>query len=95
MFDRAFFEGQFLDHVQQFCREKGIVAPVVDLLLDDGSVIRLRAIRKVREGWLALSAYGDGDDSRLILCPYFTIKRITFSTPSSPKDGVLSLPAKP
>ena len=94
MFDRAFFERQFLDHVRQFCREQKIAGPVVDLLLDDGSTLRLRAISQIREAWLGLSVYGDGGESRLILCPYFTIKRITFSAPSSAKDGVFSLPEK-
>lgn len=92
MFDRTFFERQFPDQAQQFCREQKIAAPVVELLLDDGTVLRLKAITQIRESWLGLSAHGEGGKSRLILCPYFTIKRITFAPPSSPSDGVFSLP---
>jgi len=95
MFDRTFFERQFLDHAQQFCREQKVAAPVVELLLDDGTVLRLRAVIQTRENWLGFSAYGEGDHARLILCPYFTIKRISFSVPSSSKDGVFALPPKP
>jgi len=92
MFDRTFFERQFSDQAQQFCREQKIAAPVVELLLDDGTVLRLKAITQIRESWLGLSTHGEGGKSRLILCPYFTIKRITFTPPSSPSDGVFSLP---
>ncbi len=95
MFDRIFFDRQFPDHVQQFCREHKIAAPVVDLLLDDGTVLRLRAITQIKESWLSLSAHGEGGAARLIFCPYFTIKRISFSAPSSTKDGTFSLPQKP
>jgi len=95
MFDRTFFERQFFDHAQQFCREQKIPAPVVELLLDDGTVLRLRAVTQIRENWLGLSVYGESSQARLILCPYFTIKRITFAVPASSEDGVLSLPAKP
>lgn len=92
MFDRAFFERQFLEHVRQFCREQKISAPVVELLLDDGTTLRLRAIIQIRESWLSLSAHGEGSEARLILCPYFTIKRISFSAPASAKDGVFVPP---
>jgi hypothetical protein len=95
MFDRIFFERQFPDHVRQFCREQKIDAPVVELLLDDGSVLRLRSIGQTRESWLSLSAYANGGQSRLILCPYFTIKRISFAAPSSTKDGLFTLPQNP
>ena len=92
MFDRTFFERQFLEHVRQFCRDQKISAPVVELLLDDGTVLRLRAIVQTRESWLSLSAHGEGSEAQMIFCPYFTIKRIAFSAPSSAKDGVFSLP---
>lgn len=90
MFDRIFFERQFSDQTQQFCREQNVAAPVVELLLDDGAVLRLRAITQTRESWLGLSVHGDGGKARLVLCLYFTIKRITFLAPSSAKDGVFS-----
>jgi len=93
MFDRVFFERQFPDHVRQFCREQKIAAPVVELLLDDGTSLRLRAIQQMRESWLSVTAHGERGDARLIFCPYFTIKRITFVAPSSPKDGTFALPA--
>ncbi|MFQ5520574.1 MAG: hypothetical protein ACE5FK_04185 [Candidatus Methylomirabilia bacterium] len=95
MFDRTFFERQFSDQVQAFCREQKIAAPVVELLLDDGSVLRLQTIAQIRESWLALKARPDNAELRLILCPYFSIKRITFSKPSSEKEMVLSFPPKP
>ncbi|MFQ5828926.1 MAG: hypothetical protein ACE5JD_07200 [Candidatus Methylomirabilia bacterium] len=95
MFDRTFFERQFLDQVQAFCREQKIAAPVVELLLDDGSVLRLEAIGQVRENWLALKASAESGNTRLILCPYFSIKRITFSAPTAKSAVVFSLPAKP
>ena len=95
MFDRTFFERQFPDQAQQFCRQQNISAPVVELLLDDGTVLRLRTIVQIRESWLGLSAHGEGGKSRLVLCPYFTIKRITFSAPASAKDAVFSLSQNP
>ncbi|MBI4610583.1 MAG: hypothetical protein HY726_16430 [Candidatus Rokubacteria bacterium] len=95
MFDRIFFERQFPDHVQQFCREQKLAAPVVELLLDDGTVLRLRAINQTRESWLSVTVHGERAEARLIFCPYFTIKRITFGSPSSPKDGTFALAAAP
>ncbi|MFQ5897944.1 MAG: hypothetical protein ACE5JN_06815 [Candidatus Methylomirabilia bacterium] len=95
MFDRTFFERQFSDQVQLFCREQKIAAPVVELLLDDGSVLRLQAIAQIRENWLALKARLGDAESRMILCPYFSIRRITFSRPSSEKETVFSFPPKP
>lgn len=95
MFDRTFFDRQFLDCAQQFCRDHKIAAPVVELLLDDGTAFRLRAIGLIKESWLSLSAHGERGEARVVLCPYFTIKRITFSAPGSPKDGTFALPAKP
>lgn len=94
MFDRAFFERQFPDQVQQFCREQKIAAPVVELLLDDGMLLRPRAITQIRESWLGLSVQGEGGEARLILCPYFSIKRITFSIPSSETEAMFSLSPK-
>jgi hypothetical protein len=95
MFDRSFFERQFHDQAKQFCREQNIAALVVELLLDDGTMLHLRSITQIRESWLGLSTHGEGGKSRLILCPYFTIKRITFSAPSGAKDAVFSLTPNP
>lgn len=95
MFDRIFFERQFLDFAQQFCRDQKIAAPVVELLLDDGTVLRLRTITQTKESWISLSTHGERGEARMILCPYFTIKRITFAAPASAKDGTFALAPKP
>jgi hypothetical protein len=95
MFDRVFFERQFPDCAREFCRHHRIEAPVIELMLDDGSVLRVKSIGPAREQWLGLVAHSDGGRSTLILCPYFTIKRITFAAPSSSGDVVFTLPPAP
>ena len=95
MFDRAFFERQFPDQLQHFCREQKIAAPVVELLLDDGTVLRPSSIAQIKESWLAFSTYSESGEARLLLCPYFSIKRISFSAPSADTDLVFSLSSRP
>jgi hypothetical protein len=98
MFDRIFFEHNFHDLVGKFARSQKIPAPVVEFLLDDGAVVYLRSIEETREGWLAVLVYDDepgphaqGVGARLILSPYFSIKRITLhkSPPKPAKHGEL------
>ncbi len=50
---------------------------MVELLLDDGTVLYVRSLLQTKENWLSLQAY-DEDGTRQIYCLYYSIKRITF-----------------
>ncbi len=77
MFDRAFFEQHFSEQAKGFARDRKVPSPVVEFLLDDGSVLYVRSLLQTRENWLCLQAY-DEDATRQIYCLYYSIKRITF-----------------
>ncbi len=77
MFDRAFFEQHFHEQIRAFSREHKVPAPVVEFLLDDGSILYVRSLIQTKENWLSLSAFEE-DGTRHIYCPYYCIKRITF-----------------
>ncbi|MEK6665083.1 MAG: hypothetical protein AABZ20_01470 [candidate division NC10 bacterium] len=76
MFDRAFFEQHFLDQAKGFARERKIASPVVEFLLDDGSLLYVRSLLQTRENWLCLQAHAE-DGPRQIYLLYYSIKRIT------------------
>ena len=84
MFDRTFFEQQFHAQIRAFAREHKVQSPVVEFLLDDGSVLHVRSLLQTKENWLCLQAYDD-EASRQIYCLYYSIKRITLS--SQPPKG--------
>jgi len=77
MFDRMFFEQQFLEQAKGFARERKIASPVVEFLLDDGSILYVRSLLQTREHWLCLLAHAE-DGPRQIYLLYYSIKRITF-----------------
>jgi hypothetical protein len=76
MFDRTFFEQHFHAQARAFAREHKVASPVVELLLDDGSLLHVKSVLQTRENWLCLSAY-DEEGTRQIYCLYYSIKRIT------------------
>ena len=76
MFDRMFFEQQFPEQAKGFARERKIASPVVELLLDDGSILYVRSLLQTRESWLCLLAHAE-DGPRQIYLLYYSIKRIT------------------
>ena len=76
MFDRTFFEQHFLEQAKSFARDRKVPSPVVEFLLDDGSVLYVRSLLQMKENWLCLQAY-DEDATRQIYCLYYSIKRIT------------------
>ncbi|MBI4589232.1 MAG: hypothetical protein HY725_10365 [Candidatus Rokubacteria bacterium] len=76
MFDRAFFEQHFHEQTRAFAREHTVASPVVEFLLDDGSLLYVRSLIQTKENWLCLLAYDD-EATRQIYCPYYSIKRIT------------------
>lgn len=76
MFDRTFFEQHFSDQTRAFAREHKVQNPVVEFLLDDGSVLHVRSLLQTKENWLCLQAH-DEEAPRQIYCPYYSIKRIT------------------
>ena len=77
MFDRTFFEQDFLKQVRSFAQEQKVTSPVVELLLDDGSLIYLKQILQIKESWFALAVYDEGEPM-LLFCPYYSVKRIAF-----------------
>ena len=85
MFDRTFFEQHFRDQARTFAREQKVASPVVEFLLDDGSVLHIRSLLQMKENWLCLSAYDD-ETTRQIYCLYYSIKRITLY-PHPPKGA--------
>ncbi len=88
MFDRIFFERHFPDLVREFARSYKTDSPAVEFLLDEGPVY-VRAIEQTREGWLAMTVHDEAHGARLVLSPYFSIKRITFykTAPKPAKQG--------
>jgi hypothetical protein len=94
MFDRAFFEQHFLEQARAFARERKITSPVIELLLDDGSVLYVKSLLQTRENWLCLQAHAE-DGPRQIYLPYYSIKRITLHTQApagaKPRDVGFSL----
>ena len=86
MFDRAFFEQDFLKQVRAFAQSQNVAAPVVELLLDDGSLIYVKRILQVKERWVALNVHDD--EERQLFCPYYSIKRLSFykAPPKSAKS---------
>lgn len=85
MFDRTFFEQHFQEQARAFARDHKVASPVVEFLLDDGSVLHVRSLLQTRENWLCLQAY-DEEATRQIYCPYYSIKRITLF-PHPPKSA--------
>ncbi len=85
MFDRTFFEQHFQEQARAFARDHKVASPVVEFLLDDGSVLHVRSLLQTRENWLCLQAY-DEEATRLIYCLYYSIKRITL-LPHPPKSA--------
>ncbi len=90
MFDRIFFERYFVEQVRQFAKQRQVSAPVVEFLLDDGTRFYVTAVIQTTEGWLSLTGRNEDAEDRFILCPYFSIRRITFSAP--PKSGKAAPP---
>ena len=95
MFDRMFFEQHFLEQAKGFARERKIASPVVEFLLDDGSVVYVRSVLQTREHWLCLTVHAE-DGPRQVYCPYYSIKRITFHAQApaaaKPRDVGFQLP---
>ncbi|MBI3028936.1 MAG: hypothetical protein HYY64_05450 [Candidatus Rokubacteria bacterium] len=95
MFDRAFFEQHFLDQARGFARERKIASPVIEFLLDDGSLLYVRSLLQTRENWLCLLAH-DEDGPRQIYLLYYSIKRITLRAQApaaaKPRDVAFRLP---
>ena len=95
MFDRAFFEQHFLEQVRGFARERKVASPVVEFLLDDGSVVYVRSVLQMRENWLCLTVHAE-DGPRQVYCLYYSIKRITFHAQApaaaKPRDVGFQLP---
>ena len=87
MFDRTFFEQHFHAQARAFAREHKVGSPVVEFLLDDGTVLHVRSLLQTKENWLCLLVY-DEEVTRQIYCLYYSIKRIALS-PHPPK-GVKS-----
>jgi hypothetical protein len=85
MFDRGFFEQQFHEQTRAFARDHKVASPVVEFLLDDGSVLYVRSVVQTKEHWLCLLAY-DEEATRQVYCPYYCIKRITFHV-APPKNA--------
>lgn len=83
MFDRAFFEQHFREQTKAFAREHKLASPVVEFVLDDGTVLYVQSVIQTRENWLCLIAH-DEDATRQVYCPYYSIKRITLY-PGAPK----------
>ncbi len=86
MFDRIFFERYFIEQVRQFAKQRQASAPVVEFLLDDGTRLFVSGISQTTESWLSITGHSEDGEERFILCPYFSIRRITFSAPS-PKSA--------
>lgn len=82
MFDRIFFERYFLDQVRQFAKQRQASTPLVEFLLDDGTRLFVTSVSQTTESWLAITGHSENGEERFILCPYFSIRRITFSAPS-------------
>ena len=85
MFDRMFFEQHFPAQARAFAREHKVGSPVVEFLLDDGTVLHVRSLLQTKENWLCLLAY-DEEVTRQIYCLYYSIKRIALS-PHPPKGA--------
>jgi hypothetical protein len=77
VFDRTFFEQDFIRRLRTFAQEQNVSAPVVELLLDDGSAVYVKQILQIKENWFALVVYDDSEPKQLF-CPYYSIKRIAF-----------------
>ena len=90
MFDRAFFEQHFPHQARAFARDHEVASPVVEFLLDDGSVLHVRSLLQTKESWLCLQAYDEGG-TRQIYCLYYSIKLITLYAhpPKGAKPGEL------
>jgi hypothetical protein len=87
MFDRAFFEQDFLKQVRSFAQEQKVTSPVVELLLEDGSFIYLKQILQIKESWFSLAVYDESEPKQLF-CPYYGVKRIAFYK-TAPKHAKL------
>ena len=85
MFDRMFFEQHFPAQARAFAREHKVGSPVVEFLLDDGTVLHVRSLLQTKENWLCLLVY-DEEVTRQIYCLYYSIKRIALS-PHPPKGA--------
>ena len=82
MFDRIFFERYFVEQVRQFAKQRQASTPVVEFLLDDGTRLFVSGIAQTTESWLSITGQSDDGAERFVLCPYFSIRRITFFAPS-------------
>ena len=82
MFDRIFFERYFVEQVRQFAKQRHAATPVVEFLLDDGTRLFVTSVSQTTESWLSVTGQNEDGEERYILCPYFSIRRITFSAPS-------------
>ena len=87
MFDRAFFEQHFMAQAKSFAQDRKVGSPVVEFLLDDGTVLYVRSLFLTKENWLCLQAH-DEDGPRQIYLLYYSIKRITLH-PQAPKTAKL------
>jgi hypothetical protein len=80
MFDAAFFQTVFPEHVSAECEAQPDRVPVVELYLADGTKLDLCHVVFLADSWLAVAYYRDGGrESELdtAFLPYGLIVRVT------------------
>ncbi len=61
--------------LRAFAQERKVASPVVEFLLDDGTVLYVRNLLQTRENWLSLQAHDEAGPRQIYLL-YYSIKRI-------------------
>jgi hypothetical protein len=82
MFDAAFFQKVFPEHVRAECQAQPDRVPVVELHLADGTKLDLCHVVFLADSWLAVAYYRGGHGETELdtaFLPYGVIARVTIS----------------